>query len=1846
MSETKIKYPRIKDELGQIQSAGFLQFVRVKFIHLCYEFNKHKVYSTFFSAFLMIVGYFQLYSQLLDASFLPNVSEEWGPFGFMTIILKIARLSPYIGDSASSSSTLLLVYFLISLIVLYYLGFYYMHFSLTIQKLYFTLPLKLACIFGEILIWVLIIPVCEIFIDIFRCNPQDMSLSLNDVKCNSVAHIIHMVFVGIGLIMYIFAGIVISFYFNDSQPCTNHTGEYGFSRLDINTEIYFCVFRVIIGVARRWLAEGELYWVILIFHLIYALPKAYVYYYYVPYYKRSISTLYCGCVMSHIWVIFNIVMYKIMGGDAIGSDTRSYKGAAMVTILGMMVLFGGALKVRDKLIRRKMMQFQHLRISTNEELDIYVQGLLNMYISQQTDPSDELLLKGIITKHKAESTDTECPLKKLEGERFYHPGTNTESDTDKTNSKDKIVLLAMINGMLKERERSKKFGSEISACFHLVFANFLFKEMGNIHMAIVEIMKAQRSSPSVQQEVSIYHLQRSVEAYLISKYKNNNTKNLKDNDNDEDHSKKICENLDMMIVIKFESLLVQLKIMIERCTAEHIEFWSHLESLLPDLNELNRIGLNILKSSNEIAAIWKKIIKINPRNINILTIYEHFLRDIKDEVEKAEECLRCINDIRAHKADAEDANNEFSILFSESATVIVINGSPENLGKIIKTNPGVLKLFGYNSYEIYGTDISILMPSLFAQKHQELMHRYFETGRQRMIKKENVLFGLHRNNFLFCVAIVIKPIYSLLTAVPQYIGLLREVQKEFDFIITDMDGKIDSISAGIGNTFNISANLVKENKIYVHLICPELADPVEYDKQTLRLKFDCIQGRHRLTFWVPRDFTTLAHLFSQTARNPLEPSSINNRQTDDDELFPKDFKRVPDFFKQTYKIFKEKKKGKEFNFAKNNIIQECFSYNTVSVKKTIRCEVTTMTFANEILKVKVFKLYKEKAMKRKSSLKGYIPGEDSESHHKITPKNLRRVTPLEHKKSTPEAFKRSCTGELGDSKNDMPKTAGNNDGEHSRVTELIPSINKAVNLTDTFSIQNILYDTSRDGATKLSDEKKSRQDLSRSSGTRHFNSKLRSATDSVPEIKPLSGSATSEFVSYAEDEKRMQNGLIIKTIEPRQAEIGKQLLIRRKTIMDTKDSTKEDKKGDENQETTEELKKQESFKVDQISLKKEESEFNPDESSVSTTNNSVLHKIASLRDTLNVEYTPPAISQLKFAAFGICLVFLTLSIVSFIFSLKVYSSLDKSMDYIIEAKDRKASIGNVAGFTRLLYLLTCTVDNPCIKEKDFEEINYLFKGKSLPYKQWVRENLGEYASILKESQVILSNSKNTIGLKDVKAVNPSNIIVSFNSIANRSFSTVIMDATEAIDGLVMHALRVKGNNENYADQDWIKVSENSLFFILTNALNSILSKVERSSDALSDNTRNIAGKHRTALLVFLIFINGVLIPVGAIIMFLVIKIRKNKQDLLAMFIEIPIKKAKAQLEKCQGYCKMLHEEGDVEGQAMSENGKDDKKEEEEDLLLTDNKNPLAEDMTKKRKKYKPYSSGIVSLIIESVVVVAILEFFFIYLFARSVWLRNSMSHLVDEVGIIINRRTSNELYYWIELELIATNGEGNVMHNRVDGYIFTYYEKILKDQEHFLRIHSDNNPYNSKDYKILFDTIIYGDVCEIIFKDYKVIEECHNYMNGVLKKGLNSANVAFWGDLKELAEDFLSEKSRDVDAQNDALKDERLVNNHWLLYRYFTRSYSTIQKGLRDSIRVLFRFEKGLLTGLFCVYLLMVVVIFIGFVKVFVENTKDSLWVTKSLLGVIPTEIILQVNKIKHFLMVTSKSTMYGIGNN
>lgn len=112
--------------------------------------------------------------------------------------------------------------------------------------------------------------------------------------------------------------------------------------------------------------------------------------------------------------------------------------------------------------------------------------------------------------------------------------------------------------------------------------------------------------------------------------------------------------MDVTIVITFESLHAKLSKEIEKSANDHIEFWSHLDSQMVDLNVLHKLGLNIINNTKRINEFWSQLIRINPNYPKALQIYGNYLVQIKNDNTEGEEFLMKANTISRPKSIAED----------------------------------------------------------------------------------------------------------------------------------------------------------------------------------------------------------------------------------------------------------------------------------------------------------------------------------------------------------------------------------------------------------------------------------------------------------------------------------------------------------------------------------------------------------------------------------------------------------------------------------------------------------------------------------------------------------------------------------------------------------------------------------------------------------------------------------------------------------------------------------------------------------------------------------------------------------------------------------------------------------------------------------------------------------------------------------------------------------------------------------------------------------------------------------------------------------------------------------------
>ncbi|MGO9816914.1 MAG: sensor histidine kinase [Acidocella sp.] len=86
-----------------------------------------------------------------------------------------------------------------------------------------------------------------------------------------------------------------------------------------------------------------------------------------------------------------------------------------------------------------------------------------------------------------------------------------------------------------------------------------------------------------------------------------------------------------------------------------------------------------------------------------------------------------------------------SILATVPDAMIVIDGA----GIISSFSSAAERLFGYKAEEVNGRNVSLLMPSPYAEQHDAYLERYLATGQKRIIGASRVVMGLRKDGSTF-----------------------------------------------------------------------------------------------------------------------------------------------------------------------------------------------------------------------------------------------------------------------------------------------------------------------------------------------------------------------------------------------------------------------------------------------------------------------------------------------------------------------------------------------------------------------------------------------------------------------------------------------------------------------------------------------------------------------------------------------------------------------------------------------------------------------------------------------------------------------------------------------------------------------------------------------------------------------------------------------------------------------------------------------------------------------------------------------------------------------------------------
>lgn len=306
--------------------------------------------------------------------------------------------------------------------------------------------------------------------------------------------------------------------------------------------------------------------------------------------------------------------------------------------------------------------------------------------------------------------------------------------------------------------------------------------------------------------------------------------------------------------------------------------------------------------------------------------------------------------------------------------VVHVSGNKENSGNIVRVNQGLTKVFEYSKVEIVGHSVNILMPLSFGRRHNEFLEKFFRTGRKTVFNTMRTFYGIKKSGSCFCLNLLVKQMPSLEEGI-QYVGMIRAMHSDSEYILTDSKGLIECCSQGIASSLGLPFNVFKENEINIQILAPDLIrvfNPQDVKRGALS-KFQEPSGQ-RLTFIVPKDFT----LHTQT--DIKKADAKRNSQSKGIGV---------DFAHRKIKVPAYLDLNKAFNKGNRTIVNQITSqkllqsheYREYEIKQTVKCEIIDCIYGDEYkdmepLKVRVFKIKSGNA--KRTGLGGILSSDASE----------------------------------------------------------------------------------------------------------------------------------------------------------------------------------------------------------------------------------------------------------------------------------------------------------------------------------------------------------------------------------------------------------------------------------------------------------------------------------------------------------------------------------------------------------------------------------------------------------------------------------------------------------------------------------------------------------------------------------------------------------------------------------------------------------------------------------------------------------------------------------------------------
>lgn len=331
-----------------------------------------------------------------------------------------------------------------------------------------------------------------------------------------------------------------------------------------------------------------------------------------------------------------------------------------------------------------------------------------------------------------------------------------------------------------------------STQIRLLFALFLLDIVKTKQLALNEIDSLLNENPSLEQQFQCYRYRSVVEQEIISASTNKKAAGA--------GNSTINELSLHGFIIKFEQNLLQ-------SANQYSELWSQVLENQPDLTKIAQIGIQIQETQEHIQSGITTILSVEQMVPSLMRMYAMYLRDILQDMHESDQILAQLAHYLEENKNAGETKSagQMMDISQEPQAIMQISGGNRrrqlaallalltrlsrlsrfsrlsrlsrlshisrlsrtalatdqmSLGQVDGLNMQACQLVGYQKIELIGRNVKILMPSMYAQHHDEFLENYLTSLEARFMGQNMLLPLKKKSGYIEMVVMRVGQLYS------------------------------------------------------------------------------------------------------------------------------------------------------------------------------------------------------------------------------------------------------------------------------------------------------------------------------------------------------------------------------------------------------------------------------------------------------------------------------------------------------------------------------------------------------------------------------------------------------------------------------------------------------------------------------------------------------------------------------------------------------------------------------------------------------------------------------------------------------------------------------------------------------------------------------------------------------------------------------------------------------------------------------------------------------------------------------------------------------------------------------